>query len=445
MASRLNNPHGLDRECAAKTAAKTEPKRLKQALDWISGVTKEKLSGNFQEDLKSGVVLCKLINAISPGAVKRFKDSRMPFIQRENITNYVKACKKLGMRETDVFVTDDLFSGNDLSVVLMQIFSLSKISLGVHGFQGPYVEDYQDGDIIPEQVSLVENRVEPVPPPPQPKQAAPPPPPPKAKAAPPLPSRASISESSKSTSSRTSISSGYAGMKAPSKKPRKLQSVLKKVENKDNPLVPKSDRRRGGKMAEIERLVGTSSEPKAKSAPPPGPAGAKRNSNAPKPKFKNRQDECVWWVQTVSGIPVEGGFQDGLKSGVALCKLVNTIAPGTIKKFRNKAKLSKFECLENIAAYCKGVRKLGVAEHELFVSNDLYEGNSLMQVANSIVAFSNISRDLNSFDGPYIGIAVVKKQARDFSGKKMADAVPFTSRGAMAHEPERKLDSVVRY
>lgn len=194
-------------------------------------------------------------------------------------------------------------------------------------------------------------------------------------------------------------------------------------------------------MAEIERLIGGSSggASKARTAPPPVPAAAKPRTNAPKPQqFKSRDDECIWWVQTVSGVPVQGGFQDGLKSGVALCTLVNTIAPGTIKKFRNKAKMSKFECLENIEKYIKGCRKLGVAEHELFVSIDLYEGNSLRQVANSIVAFSNISRDISSFNGPYIGIAVSKKNKREFTLEqkmKAKSAIPFTSTGSVKTQP----------
>jgi len=402
-------------------------------------------------------VLCTLVNKISANSVKKFKNSKMPFVQRENITKYMKACKKLGMRENDAFVTDDLFNANDLSVVLMQIFALSKVSESIRSFNGPYIQDFQDGDIIPQQVSLVDSNSAAAPSPvtgnvaapPKAKKSGPPPPPAAAKP-PPLPSRASITSKSNAAPQRVPQ---HSVPKAPAKKPRKLQSVLQKqaVNNPDNPLVPKTDRKRGGKMAEIERLVGGSSRappPKPKTMPPPRPAGAKSMTSRPNPQFQNREEECVWWVQTVSGVPVNGGFQDGLKSGVALCTLVNTIAPGTIKKFRNKAKLSKFECLENIAAYLKGVKKLGVKQHELFVSNDLYEANSLRQVANSIVAFSNISRDIASFNGPYIGIAVTKKNERHFTAEQRAKAnaaIPFTSTGSVYREKERKLDKIIRH
>ena len=38
--------------------------------------------------LKNGVVLCKLMNKISPGAVPKFKEKGMPFILMENIQSF---------------------------------------------------------------------------------------------------------------------------------------------------------------------------------------------------------------------------------------------------------------------------------------------------------------------------------------------------------------------
>ena len=45
-------------------------------------------SGPFQV-LKNGVILCKLMNKISPGAVPKFKEKGMPFILMENIQAFL--------------------------------------------------------------------------------------------------------------------------------------------------------------------------------------------------------------------------------------------------------------------------------------------------------------------------------------------------------------------
>lgn len=41
--------------------------------------------------MRNGVLLCKLVNCIAPGSVKRVNESRMPFKQMENISNFLKA------------------------------------------------------------------------------------------------------------------------------------------------------------------------------------------------------------------------------------------------------------------------------------------------------------------------------------------------------------------
>ena len=53
---------------------------------------------NSFQVLKNGVVLCKLMNKISPGAVPKFKEKGMPFILMENIQSFlVRSFKILQM------------------------------------------------------------------------------------------------------------------------------------------------------------------------------------------------------------------------------------------------------------------------------------------------------------------------------------------------------------
>jgi hypothetical protein len=107
-----NYTYGLDHDLQQKMAAKNDPAKAGAVRIWIEAVTKRQLTNDLQASLKSGVVLCELINALYPGAVKKINQGAMPFVQRENIVAYLSACKQYAnMRESDMFVTQDLFEG----------------------------------------------------------------------------------------------------------------------------------------------------------------------------------------------------------------------------------------------------------------------------------------------------------------------------------------------
>ena len=52
-----------------------------EAKAWIEELVDVKLSGSLMEELKSGVVLCNLVNAIEPGIAPAPSTSKMPFKQ----------------------------------------------------------------------------------------------------------------------------------------------------------------------------------------------------------------------------------------------------------------------------------------------------------------------------------------------------------------------------
>merc|ERR550532_1963842 len=103
--------YGLSRECAMKSQAKFSPERAKECVDWIEEVIGSKLEMEVKDQvdfgtvLKDGAVLCQLINAISPGSVKKINTMKAPFKQRENIEMYLKACAAYGLKEQDLFQT----------------------------------------------------------------------------------------------------------------------------------------------------------------------------------------------------------------------------------------------------------------------------------------------------------------------------------------------------
>jgi hypothetical protein len=61
-----------------------------EVLEWIGQVLGEKMPTNipYEDQLKDGVVLCNLINKISPGSVKKIQTKGSNFQLMENIQRY---------------------------------------------------------------------------------------------------------------------------------------------------------------------------------------------------------------------------------------------------------------------------------------------------------------------------------------------------------------------
>lgn len=97
--------YGLDAELAAKREANYDYELEYEAQEWIENVTGEQFQRAFAEELKDGRKLCVLINTIKPGVVRKVNDSRMPFKQMENISNFLKACRTVGVAEHSLFET----------------------------------------------------------------------------------------------------------------------------------------------------------------------------------------------------------------------------------------------------------------------------------------------------------------------------------------------------
>merc|ERR1712168_1110571 len=122
--------YGLSRECAMKSQAKFSPERAKECVDWIEEVIGSKLEMEVKDQvdfgtvLKDGSVLCQLINAISPGSVKKINTMKAPFKQRENIEMFLKGCEAYGVKAQDLFQVNDLYENKNLYMIVDNLFLL---------------------------------------------------------------------------------------------------------------------------------------------------------------------------------------------------------------------------------------------------------------------------------------------------------------------------------
>ena len=96
----------------------------------------------LSECLKDGVVLCTLINSIKPGLIIRINQSDLENKQKENISNFLIACKSLQVPEKDLCALDDLYYEKNQGKVVKCILSLGKtIQTTVPEYSGPRINE----------------------------------------------------------------------------------------------------------------------------------------------------------------------------------------------------------------------------------------------------------------------------------------------------------------
>lgn len=119
--------YGMTAELQEKKDAKYDPELERQAREWMETVTGESFpSGTFHAALKDGVYLCKVINALRPGSVKKINASKMAFKMMENIGNFLSACEQYGLKKTDMFQTVDLYEAQNMPQVVNGIHALGR-------------------------------------------------------------------------------------------------------------------------------------------------------------------------------------------------------------------------------------------------------------------------------------------------------------------------------
>jgi hypothetical protein len=127
-----------------------------------------------------------------------------------------------------------------------------------------------------------------------------------------------------------------------------------------------------------------------------------------------RKIEILDWIGAVIGedINKKEPFEKVLKDGVLLCKLINKLIPGYVKKINTKG--GNFALMENLAAVQKGMREYGVPEDELFQPVDLFEARNVKAVVKSLAALARTCLN-KGFEGPAFGPKMAEQNKREFS------------------------------
>ncbi|VDM24942.1 unnamed protein product [Hydatigera taeniaeformis] len=127
--SNVPPPSGLSYQVKKKLEGKRDKDQENEALDWIEALTGLKMDRSklYEDILKDGTVLCKLMNAINPGCIKKINENAtMPFKIMENISAFLEAIKSYGVPVGDLFQTVDLFEKKDIAQVTRTLFALGR-------------------------------------------------------------------------------------------------------------------------------------------------------------------------------------------------------------------------------------------------------------------------------------------------------------------------------
>jgi len=125
-------------------------KKGKEITQWIEAILKEELpKSSLRESLLDGVILCKLVNAICPGALKRYhKKPRMLAMKIENIGFFLATCKtRLNLPPALLFQPTDIHDdSNNLASMSKVLNVLSFLKGDGDGGMITGLEDDEDED-----------------------------------------------------------------------------------------------------------------------------------------------------------------------------------------------------------------------------------------------------------------------------------------------------------
>lgn len=129
--------YGMTAELKEKQEAKHDPQLEQEARMWLENVVGEPFpSDNFHEALKDGIFLCKAMNVLQPGSIKKINNSKMAFKMMENIGKFLEEAGKYGLQKSDSFQTVDLYEAANLVQVVLAIHALGRVARK-KGFSGP--------------------------------------------------------------------------------------------------------------------------------------------------------------------------------------------------------------------------------------------------------------------------------------------------------------------
>lgn len=124
----------IDQDLKESRFAKyNNPQLQKDVKHWIISIIGDKinkqefLNSDLLDSLKDGTLLCLLVNTTFGESSIKYKESKLAFIQMENIEKFLNFAKSQGVPQDELFQTVDLYESKDPYQVIMSLQSFSRM------------------------------------------------------------------------------------------------------------------------------------------------------------------------------------------------------------------------------------------------------------------------------------------------------------------------------
>lgn len=107
-------------------AGKRDPEQEREAQEWLQIIVGEGFPDNFENSLRSGVILCKLMNKLHPGIIQKIALTGGDYKMMDNISQFHRAAIFYGVPEVDLFSANDLWEQKNMFAVTQTIFAIGR-------------------------------------------------------------------------------------------------------------------------------------------------------------------------------------------------------------------------------------------------------------------------------------------------------------------------------
>ncbi|XP_037926525.1 muscle-specific protein 20-like [Hermetia illucens] len=132
-------------------------------------------------------------------------------------------------------------------------------------------------------------------------------------------------------------------------------------------------------------------------------------------RIPEEEAQAQQWIETVIGerFPPGVRYEDALRNGIILCKLMNKLAPGSIQKINVSG--GDYKMMDNISQFQRACTRYGVPDVDLFQSTDLWDYKNIALVTQTIFALGRCTYKHPEYRGPHLGPRPAEENRRDFS------------------------------
>ncbi|CAF4034349.1 unnamed protein product [Rotaria magnacalcarata] len=150
-----------------------------------------------------------------------------------------------------------------------------------------------------------------------------------------------------------------------------------------------------------------------------------RSSSEPVTQISDKRNPALdlqvqQWIETVleekfPDVP----YEDAIKDGIILCKLMNKLQPNSIPKYATSG--GSFQFRENIALFQNAARAYGLGDAQLFQTIDLFEKRNIPQVTLCLFVLRRLAQK-KKLNGSTFSPRVSEADAREFSDEQLNTA-----------------------